>query len=409
MQSIYTNSISHNAPAVRAAALCSILGGVLAFPTQLIAQTRAGIMVSADAGYATSPFGNNGNSQGAATGTVRVEPVIDITRATSSLKLRGNVSHTEYSERYDSTTDYGANLDYNQQVDPRTNINGALAFNSNLLNGNQAILNPVINGTDPTLPPVLDPSNTGGARGRRNSYHAELGLQHQLSSTGSIHLNGSATAVRSESGNQQRDYNYGSVSTGYDRIINDRVTLGAVVSVSRTDYRTTSLGDTTTITPLLSGTLRLSSYWSLSAQAGASFTSTKIIGGTRHSTSASGSISACNTNERWSGCITASRSVLPSSFSGTGNQTSLGVTTNYRLSEYSSISGTVSYARSQQLNGAANSTNDYMSSSVSYNRRLNQRLTMRATAGYSDRFRSTTASRANVSGTIGIQYAFGNI
>jgi hypothetical protein len=370
------------------------------------ADTRLGGVVGADAGYSTRPFGDSGSGPGAATLTGRATVRLNHTHATGKASADASVSHTEYSRVYDGKTNYNAGASLSEQLSERTTFGLNGRFDSSVVDSNDVLLNPIFSDLDPLLPPVIDPSSAFLQRQRRNSYSAGASLDHRLSEFDTISVSGKGVATRfSRGGGGLREYDYFSSTLAYSRQVSARLSLGGSFTAARSNYLDTILGDAWTYSPQLTAKLLFDGGWSLSASGGVTFSDTETPTGKQRSTGASGSVQLCKRDERFSGCLTASRSVLPSSLGGVGNATSIGVSASYRLDEFSTLSGNASYSRNS--GGSFSQSQDFLRSTISYSRRLTERLSGVVSAGYSDSYNGLIMNRANLSGTIGVSYSFG--
>lgn len=373
-----------------------------------LADTRAGATVALDGGYSSAPFGDRGNSKGAATAAGRLSVRLENSHATGKLNIDGSISHTEYSRIYDSKTNYSAGARLSEQLSERTNASLSGAFDSSVVDSGEALLNPLLGDTiDPDLPLVIDPSSAFLQRQRRNSYSVGAALDHRFSEFDTVALSARGAATRFPHGTtgNLREYNYYSSSISYSRKVSAALSIGASFSAARSDYLRMALGDSWIYSPQLTAQLELGRGWSLSGSGGVSFTKTQAAFGRSNSTTASGSLQLCKRDERFNGCASVSRSVLPSSLGAVGNAVSAGVNASYRLDEFSTISGGASYSRNS--GGSFAQSQDFLRSSVSYSRRFTSRLSGYITAGYSDSYSGLIVSKANLSGTVGISYSIG--
>lgn len=372
------------------------------------AETLVGGQIDGTVGYSTSPFGTNGSSAGAGTATARVLGRARNTHSTGMLDLDAAVTHTEYSRIYDGKTDYNASARLQERLSPRTNLSLSGRFDSSVVDNNTGLLSPIFFDPDLGLPPLIDPSSGQLQRQRRNSYTAGLSLSHQFSQADTVTVGANGTAVRFKGTGTFQEYDYATANVAYMHQFSEKLSLGGSFAASRTNYLGSNLGDARSHSPQLNARLDLGRGWSLSAAGGVTFTESNVLFGTRNSTAASGSVQLCKRVEsRFNGCLSASRSVLPSSLGAVGNQTSLGALASYQLDEFSSINGSVSYARSSRT-GAA-SSQDFLVSNIGYSRRLTSRLSGTVSAGYSDSFSGFVTNKSNLSGTVGISYRIGRL
>jgi hypothetical protein len=376
-----------------------------------MAETQAGADVGIDGGYSSAPF-SGVNSKSAGTLKLRANPRVEVQHSTGNITLSGGVTQTFYSRIYNDTTDYNAALTALEQVSPRTSLHARLGFDSSVLNNNELILNPVapVSPTGPNeLPPVVDATASNFQGQRRDSFTGVLGVDHQLSERDKVSLSVNGAAVRGEAHSTIADYDYGAASGQYSRQVSGKVSLGISMTGSHTNYRGTRIGDATTYSPALTATVDFGHGWTLSGSGGATFVDQQTLLGERNNTFGSGSLTACHRGERLNFCFSGNQSVSPATNGTVGNQTSVGANATYQLDEFSTLSGSVSYARNHRIQQVGSTVDDYLSSRLGYSRRITERLSGRAETGYSDSFRSTTSYKANFWATIGVSYRIGTI
>lgn len=389
-----------------ASSSAALLLPCLLAPQIASADTRVGGVVGLDAGYSTRPFGNSGLSGGAATVTGRATVRLNSTHETGQITADASINHTEYSRIYEGKTNYNAGLGLLEQLSERTKLSLNGRFDSSVVDSDTALLNPIFSGLDPAQPPIIDPSAGFLPRQRRNSYTAGLSVDHSFSEADTVTVSSQGVATRATGTGTLREYDYVSGSVAYSHQFNAGLSMGVSFSAARSNYLAPGPGDSWTYSPQLTAKLDLGRGWSLSGGGGVTFSKTEMLGGGRESsTAASGSLQLCKRDERFTGCLSASRSVLPSSFGSVGNVTSIGVSASYRLDEFSSINGSASYARNAGTDLAQQQ--DYLRSTISYSRRITSRLTAVVTGGYSDSYSGLIANRSNISGTVGISYSIG--
>lgn len=389
-----------------AASGAALLLPCLLAPQGAWADTRVGAVVGLDGGYSTRPFGNSGSSGGAATVTGRATVRLNSTHETGQINGDATINHTEYSRIYDSKTNYNAGLGLLEQLSERTKLSLSGRFDSSVVDSNDALLNPISLGNNPDLPQVIDPSAAFLQRQRRNIYSAGLSVDHSFSEADTVTVSAQGVATRADGIGTLREYDYGSGSVAYSHQFNARLSVGGSFTAARSNYLGTGPGDAWTYSPQLTAKLDLGRGWSLSGSGGVTFSQTDIGGGIKeNSTAASGSLQLCKRDERFSGCLSASRSVLPSSFGSVGNATSIGVSASYRLDEFSSLSGSVSYSKNSGT--ASAQAQDFLRSNISYSRRITSRLSGLVSGGYSDSYSGLINNRSNLFGTVGISYSIG--
>lgn len=377
------------------------------------AETRASINTSLTGELASNPYLVSGPNTSAASAVVTVSPAVKFLDGSKTIGLNATYKHSEFSRRYRSSNDILASASLSQKLSPRLNYSADLGYNNSVVGANDLLTfgaNPPSGGAFPPLPGDIA---LAGLRQRRQSFTGGLNLGYTASARDNFHVQGGFSLVRYPSGSVASEYDSTSGSFGYNRILSSRASVGLNVGVSRSDYRRTTIGDATTISPQLTFSTKFGATWSASAALGVSHS--KITGplGRYGQNSASGSINLCNAPSSGKFCLFASRSVQPTSFGGTVRpQTSIGASYSVRLDAKSNINANANYSRSGQVNQTAipnNGSIDYGQASLNYSRRLSQRLQGNLTASYADSYRDTIPRKANMMFGFGLSYAFGDM
>jgi len=259
------------------------------------------------------------------------------------------------------------------------------------------------------LPPVIDPSSASFQGQRRTTFSGGVNVGHQLSGRDSLSVSASAAVVRGESGSTINDYNSGSVSASYSRQLNERISLGLSMSVGRSDYLGTRIADSTTYSPAFNASFRLPRKWRIEVNGGVTFLKQNTPAGTENKTFASGTVTVCHEPGRLATCLTASRSVAPSSNGTVGVATSAGINASYKTSDRGSVSAALSYATNERTGIFGGFREDYINSSASYSHKLSRRITANVNVGYADSFESVVARKANFSVSVGVRCRIGSI
>jgi hypothetical protein len=396
----------------RAASGVVVAWAILA-PGAAQAETRAWINTSIKGDIASNPYLLSGPNTSATSGTISVSPGVKFLDGVKTISLRGDYRHTEFSRRYSSSDDYVVSASLSQKLSPRLDYNADIGFDSSVVGANDLLTfgtNPANGGAFPPLPGDIALT---GLRQRRQAVNGGLSLGYIASARDSFQTQGGFSLVRYPTGSTASEYDSASGSFGYSRVINSRTSVGLNIGVSRADYRQTSLGDATTISPQLTFSTKFGANWSLSASLGVSHSTISGLVGKFRQNSASGRFSLCDTTTAGKFCLYASRSVQPTSFGSTVRpQTSIGASYNMRLDAKSTIDATANYSRSGQISQGAIITGgsvDYGQASLTYSRRLSQRLQGNLTASYADSYRDPTPRKANAALSVGISYSFGDI
>jgi hypothetical protein len=430
------------------------LGAVATCLTPLVASSDPVVRTSATAtatvGYERNPFLINTNQDtGAASAQIDLRPQVSITDTRASGVIQGFYNRTEYFSKYGGNDSAGVVANANYQISPRFALNTAAGFSTSILGGGngfglvQNAVSTVVPGVDgstvttPGVVPVatnpivgngnflpggtiINPGVPGsdvgllGLRQRRNTLNASTGITYQPTarSTWSANVFGERTTYPGlRFGQIVQDFTSYGGSLGYNRRVTEALSIGARGSVTRTDYQTQ--GNSTFYSPQGTLTYRLSQRLTFDLSVGASFISTSgPFGPDRNSTIVSGSANLCRADELTSYCLFVSRSPGINGFAGTNTTTSVGGSYSRRVGEYSTLSASASYVRSDFRGQAVNPAfvigdQETWVVSGTYSRRLSRRLSAVATAQYRDAAFADYSPRADISGRAGISVSLG--
>lgn len=386
--------------------------GLLLASSAAIAETKVGADVAVNAGYASNPFGAvGGGNNGTGTLSGSFLPSVVLISPTGTTTLDGQVTHTEYTNRYSATTDYGVSGSTRQQVSRMTALTASAGFRSFVHNSLYPIFDPSVGiPTDPSAPIIIDPSGATSFAERVETIYGSAGLTTSLSSRDSVSVTGRISDVRYPNGALAFNRPYSSYGGGiaYQRLIARDTSIGLGFDAGWADYRGGPLGDSTQLSPSVLFATKLAPRVSLNLSAGVTFSDTNVVGGSLKGTFFSGSASLCNQGDRSNLCASLSRSVSPTSFSGTSKVTAFGLNHSYKLDPRSEISTTISYSRAGSVGTLARTT-DYGTASVGYSRQVAPRLSATLQLSYSDTFNSSLSRGSNFYGAAGLKYRLGNL
>ena len=385
--------------------------GLLLAGGAALAETKVGADVSVNAGYATNAFGAvGGGDTGSGTLSGSFMPSIVMTSPTGSTTLSGEVTHTEYTNRYSATTDYGIAGSTSQQLSRLTMLTASAGFRSFVHNSLYPIYDPTVGiPTDPGAPIIVDPSGATSFAQRTETLYGSIGLSTSLSSRDSVSATGRFSDVRYPNGALAFNRAYTSYGGGlsYQRLVGRDTSLGVGLDVGRVDYRGGPIGDSTQISPSILYSTKLAPRVSLNLSGGVTFNDTKFVGGSLKNTLLAGSASLCNQGDRSNLCASLSRSVSPTSYTGTSKVTAFGLTHSYAIDPRSRINTNISYSRASSV-GNLGGTTDYGTAGIGYSRDVGRRLSATLRVSYSDTFNSSYSRGSNFYGAVGLTYRMGN-
>ncbi|MBB5686623.1 hypothetical protein [Sphingobium boeckii] len=388
----------------------------LLVPGQAMADTTFSADVSAGINTSTNPYLFDGGDTSSVSATVSVSPTVTVKDEAGEFRLTGSLQHEEFFNRYPSAQNYALNAGYDRRLSSELSFSAGAGFRSSVSNANQLLNDPLGGGIiDPTLPPVLEDITLNGLRQRQTSFQTRAGFALRTSALDQFTLDYSGAFTRYPSNsNFLNDYDFFGQTLAYSRTLNSRTSVGASVGVSRSNYRGISQGDGIIISPQLTASTKLAARWSLSGSIGTSITRTNTLTRKITATTLAGSLSACRAGERSNLCLTGSRAATPTAFGGIRAQTAMGASYSYRVDEKSDISASANYSMASEplfdttVPGQTGRSVDFVSTSVTINRKINQRLSGFISGGYSESFEKLLNQRANFQVSAGIRLLIGD-
>lgn len=416
---------------------------------------RTSATITAGVAYERNPFLiDTPRSTDAASAQVDIRPRVEILDQRTQATIAGFYNRNQYFTKYDGNDGAGVDGSASYQVNSRWTLGAQVGFQSTVLGANNGFgafqdalatlpsttpVDGIGTGTETgTAPPTtlpgtgtgvvngglttpvatLPPVDVGliGLRQRRNSLTSSASINYLPSarSTWTLVGYGDRTWYPNDQTIQAQDYRTLGGTLGYNRRLSETTTVGARVSASFTKY---DIGSRSNIySPQVTYTRQLPRNWSVDLAVGASIvdTSGRLLGSSNGTTfNAQGSV--CHTDARESFCLSGARAPSVSGFSGVTTQTSASASYSRRLDERSTIAASAGYSHVNYDNSGAIvgfvplGNQDFWSGTVSYSRRLNQRLSAVATAGYRDVSSDFLSPRSDLSGRIGLSVALGSL
>jgi hypothetical protein len=390
---------------------CLFVAGAAAFLSTVpaAAQTGSEVAVTASTAYDTNPFLAFGGDTETASFRLELAPSVYRSDGISSIRVSGRVEHVEYLRRYDSAQNLSANVAASHRINERLDATANFLISSSV--STTDFVGPIGGGEDlgpDDLPiPVDNDITLLGDRQRRNQAAADATLRYTPSEFDEIRWSSSARANRYGSARLQ-DSDYASQRLAYSRRIDDGFTLGGVVDASVSNFKDSRIGDARTLSPQLSVSAMLGSRLQASGSFGLSFTRTNLAVGRDTSTTFAGNAALCYKGSLSNFCVNGSRQVLPSAIGGVRKQTSLGTTYSLRLSERETVQLGGSYSMASAPLAGVGGDFESIRGYARYERLLNERTRLFASAGYSDTSDDIGARRSNIQGALGITFNFGN-
>lgn len=413
-------------------ALGAIAFTLVAMPSVAVAQSEEQLSadVSATAGYSNNPFSVTGNDAGSALLTLDFAPRYQIRTERSTITLSGDANLQQYARRYGRNDSYSGALDYVLRPSERITAHTRLDLSSAVL-GSFTSLQPVTTGVTTTTGGGTVPGTTTlvvpiptttsfvpitdiglfGLRNRRKLARLSGDMSWGISLRDSLTISGYAEATRYSSLPQFGNYEAYSASLGYSRRVSDRMTVGLRGSASVFEYRTANSNSRVfPVEATVSG--RLSERWNIDGALGVTFVERGAAGSTSQ-TSLSGSVNLCRQGQLTSTCIQAARQVSPTGLVGTQYVTNAGINWSRRLSERENLSLGGSYSKvggdTVLLQpGSLPLQNEFVQGTVSYDRRLRERLRLVTSAHYGRLLNGNFGRPDDFGGQVGLSYRLGD-
>lgn len=372
------------------------------------AQTRSDVTVTASTAYDSNPFLAFGGDTEVASFRLELAPSISRSDGVSSVRVSGRVEHVEYMRRYDSAQNLSANVVATHRLSERLEINGALSLSSTVSTTDFTGLPRGADDPDSgeLLLPVEDDITLLGDRQRRNQAGVDAGLRYLPSLFDVVTWSASARANRYGSARLQ-DSDYASQRFGYARQLNSGLFAGAAVEGSISNFKNSRVGDAKTLSPQLTISAMLDPRLQLTGAIGVAFTRTQLPVGRSSTTSLSGNASICYKGSLSNFCINGLRQVLPSAIGGVRTQSSIGTTFSHRISERETVQLGGSYSTASAPLVGPGGDFKSLRGYARYERLLNERTRLFASAGYSDSSDDLDIRRSNFQGAVGISFKFG--
>ncbi|MBU0864245.1 MAG: hypothetical protein KJ789_06030 [Alphaproteobacteria bacterium] len=389
-----------------------ILAGAAALllASPVSAQTGSDVAVTASTAYDSNPFLAFGGDTDVASFRLELAPSIYRSDGISSLKVSGRVEHVEYMRLYDSAQNLSANVSASHRINERLDVSAVVAISSSVSSTDFA--GPIGGGGEEPGPeglplPVDNDITLLGDRQRRNSAAADASLRYTPSEFDEIRWSSSVRANRYGSARLE-DSDYASQRLAYSRRINSGFTIGGLIDASVSNFKGGRIGDARTLSPQLAASAMLGTRLQASGSFGLSFTRTELAAGRDTSTAITGNASLCYKGSLSNFCLTGLRQVLPSAIGGVRKQTSIGTTYSLRLSERETVQLGGNYSTASAPLAGPGGDFESIRGYARYERRLNERTRLFASAGYSDTSDDRGVRRSNVQGAVGITFKFGS-
>ncbi|CAN5291248.1 hypothetical protein BH11PSE5_BH11PSE5_11030 [soil metagenome] len=379
---------------------------LIAAPGAALAQSD--IRLSADAnagvGYSNNPFSVATGNSGSALAEIKIEPRLRVVDEHSEITLSGTGDYQRYLRRYGDSFDWGGALDYSATPAEHVKTNLGVRYSSSIV-GRGAFTS---GATDPALPdpPIVSGTDIAlfGTRDRVDTLRGNGDVTYAISARDTFAAGAYYVRSRYTQFGAIGDYDGYGGSLGYSRQVDEHLQLGLQGSAARYDY-VGAPGDSTIYSAQLAFNATLGPRWTASGALGMTFIDANVGAST---TSLSGNVRLCQSSARGNFCIYARRAALPTGITGVQNETSVGASYSYKLSERGRITASADYTRNGNGQSLNVGQNEYLRGSLGYDRVLSQRIHLFVQGQYRGIFGGPVKIGADYGGKVGLAIRFGD-
>lgn len=380
-------------------------------------QTQTAVLVSTGASVETNPY-NTVNAGGESiAGTLEIRPLLRTRTELSTIDLSGSASFRQFVRRFGLEDNYSLNGLISTRVSERITLNSNAGFIYNEGGYNDFARRDLqLNNPAPVMPgsglpdPSLIDVTLLGQRTRTKAFDFGVGADVRLNTYSTLSLNTSGRATRYKAVGFG-DFNTISGRASYSHQLSETTSIGAVGSVSKTDYLRARVGDARTYSIQGSLDRRLGTNWTFWGSAGIAFTRIDQLAGQPDVDfqSLTAELRFCRNGEFSRFCLAGSRSPEPSANGNIRVTNVLQGDYSLRVSERENVTFSGSYARTGRGRGVAAALPgvDLVSGAVRYDNQLRDNLTFYASTNFSKIYTSIDSRRANFGVNAGLQFRFG--
>jgi hypothetical protein len=334
-------------------------------------------------GYSSNPHFLFGSDTDAANGYVSLHAVHSrITERTTTL-LSAFGQETLYTQHYGSEQLLSVTGRHDAAVNEKLRIfvDANASYDKGGQLGTRIISVPDVPAFpgSPDIPPQILPPGTDflAVTGRHYFFSGNAGGQLALGPRDNLTFSsGVERSVFKEGGSSDSSYWSVPASFGYDRQISSRANIGGRMGLVFTDYD--GPGRVSTVTPQITGNLRLSERLTLNGAVGVSFSRVDDGLSTHHSTGIAANAALCNAGEHSHLCMRAAIDQQTATVAGPAKTISAGIDYSRDLNADSSIQLSVDGSHFSQptsvISGRTFSTSTYYRAAGSYTRRFGHRF-----------------------------------
>jgi len=392
-----------------------LAASALAVPTALSAKSQTYVDVTAGLGYSTNPLLALGDDTGSAFGRFSLYGYHGWTTERTATSVSGFVENSAYFNRFGNQQVFNLSANTRYAASEKLTLFGNVGLNGDIGGqlGSRFYGVPAGSVTpDPTIPPsvvVIDP-NLYGLNQRQYTLSGSAGANIVMSPKDSLTVTAGAQRLFVD-GSNTLDYTSYNTTVGYNRQINERMTVGGRLLVQYADYMWgRSIFE---IGPQATMSARLSEQWDLSAAVGFVRTTQDfgVVGIDNSSTlnlALDGSL--CRQLEFERICARVARRTQSSVIGAAPVSTTASLDYYRKLGAKDSIQGTASVARTgayRLVNQTAGST--FYTLSAAYDRLINDRISGGVQASWRKLSNAGPDPKTDFGGSVYLRYRLGDI
>ena len=292
----------------RASSLIAVVLVVQSHVALAQSEPDATLEVSIGGGVSTNPYLDS-DPETAGSVTLSVSPSILYEDEVGETRLGGNLSLSQYTNRYGSDVAARLEASTRRMLDELTSVSISSSVQTSRSAVQQGLIFSSITspGSGPLQPPEIPVIDTtiAGTRSRVTNVNAGIGISRALDELSSVNAS-IALGGTYIGGDVGFDYRNASAQLGYERKLSERtsVTLGSQFGV--VDYLGRRTGDSLIVSPRVGVRQQFSDRLSFIAEVGISYVNTDIGAGFRSkSVSFAGSVGLCDRGPNQNICFSA--------------------------------------------------------------------------------------------------------
>ena len=387
---------------------------LLCISTSVSAETQSYIDLQAGLGYSSNPLLVVGDRTGSAFGRVSAFGYYGRTSERSATSISGYVENSSYLRRFSNKQAFSLDAKTSRSISKLVRLFGDVTFSGD----SGAQLSSRFYGV-PAGSIALDPTAPGsllavspdlyGLNRQQYRLSGQVGASVTLSPRDSLTAAIGAQHLFSSGSNDNLSYTQYDGSVAYERQINERLSVGGRIIGQSAHFP--GRGTISSAGPQATVHARLSDDWDATGALG--FVNTRedlgALGGTHSSIDLAFDGSLCHNVKDQRFCGRVSRRTQSSLIGAAPTSTSAGLDYYRRLSARDTIQATADILRSSFRLGEGNQRSTFYSLAGSYDRKVNDRLSIGANAAARKLTRASLSPKADVGGSVFVRYRLGDV